>query len=44
MYTNVGSFSVPDGGVECISFTIISIDSLLVCKNKYYLPLYLDYR
>ena len=24
------------------SFTVISVDALLVCKNKYYLQLHLD--
>ena len=28
--------------IECESFTVISIDSLLVCENKYYLQVYLD--
>ena len=30
-----------EDGVECGSFTVISIDSLLVYDNKYYLPVYL---
>ena len=33
--------NAPDG-VECESFTIISIDSLLVYENKFYLQVYLD--
>ena len=28
--------------IECKSFTVISIDFLLVYKNKYYLQVYLD--
>ena len=28
--------------IECEFFTVISIDSLLVHKNKYYLQVYLD--
>ena len=28
--------------MECESFTVISIDSLLVYKNKCYLQIYLD--
>ena len=28
--------------IECESFTVISIDSLLVYENKYYLQVYLD--
>ena len=31
-----------ENGVECKSFTVISIDSLFVYKNKYYLQLYSD--
>ena len=34
--------SVPKDRVECKSFTIISIDSLLVYDNIYYFQLYLD--
>ena len=33
---------MPDDNIECKSFTIISIDSLLVYENKYYLQVYLD--
>ena len=33
---------MPEGDIECESFTIISIDSLLVYENKYYLRAYLD--
>ena len=28
--------------IECESFTVISIDYLLVYENKYYLQVYLD--
>ena len=28
--------------MQCESSTVISIDSLLVCDNKYYLQVYLD--
>ena len=31
-----------DDDIECESFTVISIDSLLVYVNKYYLQVYLD--
>ena len=31
-----------ENGVECKCFTVISIDSLLVYKNKYYLQVYSD--
>ena len=34
--------NVPEDGVECESFTIISIDSVLVYENKYYLQVYSD--
>ena len=33
---------MPEYGVECESLTVISIDSLLVHENKYYLQVYLD--
>ena len=33
---------MPEDYIECKSFTVISIDSLLVCENKYYLQVYLD--
>ena len=32
-----------EDSVECESFTIISIDSLLVYENKYNLQVYLDH-
>ena len=34
---------MPKDDIECESFTAISIDSLLVCENKYCLQVYLDY-
>ena len=33
---------MPENDVDCESFTVISIDSLLVYKKKYYLQVYLD--
>ena len=33
---------MPQDGVECESFTIISIGFFLVYENKYYLQVYLD--
>ena len=33
---------MPEDDIECDSFTVISIDSLLVYENKYYLQVYLD--
>ena len=34
---------MPEDDIECESFTLISIDSLIVYENKYYLQVYLDY-
>ena len=42
VYTNFHGLNVPEDDIECESFTIISIDSLLVYDNKYYLQVYLD--
>ena len=42
IYTNFLGLNVPKDDTECESFTVITIDSLLVCKNKYYLEVYLD--
>ena len=33
---------MPEDSAECEFFTIISIDSLLVYGNKYYLQVYVD--
>ena len=41
-YTNFRGLNVPGDGVECESFTVISIDSLLVYDNKFYLKVYLE--
>ena len=41
-YTNFCCWNVPEDGVEYKSFTIISIDSLIVYDNKYYLQVYVD--
>ena len=41
-YTKLCGLNVPGDGVECKSFTIISIDPLLVYENKYYLQVYLN--
>ena len=32
--------NLPEDGVACESFTIVSIDSLLAYENKYYLQVY----
>ena len=42
VYTNVRGLSVLEDDIECEPFTVISIDSLLVYDNKYYLQVYLD--
>ena len=42
VYTNFCGLNVPEDDMECESFTVISIDSLLVYKNKYYLQVFLD--
>ena len=42
VYTNFCGLYVPEDDVEYESFTVISIDSLLVYKHKYYLQVYLD--
>ena len=33
---------MPEEEIECESFTVISSDSLLVYKSKYYLQVYLE--
>ena len=40
VYTTFRGLNVPENGAECEIFTIISIDSLLVYENKYYLQVY----
>ena len=42
VYTNWHSLNVPEDTVECGSFKVISIDSLLVYDRKFYLQVYLD--
>ena len=42
VYTNFRGLNVPDNDIECESFTVISIDSLLVYDNKYRLQVHLD--
>ena len=43
VYTTFCGLNVPEGGVECESFTIIYIDYLLFYESKYYLQIYLDH-
>ena len=42
VYTNFHNLNVPEDEIKCEFFTVISIDSLVVYKNKYYLQVYLD--
>ena len=42
VYTSFRDLIVPEDVIEFESFTIISVDSLLVYDRKYYLQLYLD--
>ena len=35
VYTNYRGLNVPEDDIECVSFTVISIDSLFVHENKY---------
>ena len=42
VYTNFRGLNVPEDDIECESFPVISIDSLLLYENKYYLQVYLD--
>ena len=42
VYTNFRGLNVPQDDIECESFIVISIDSLLVYDKKYYLQVYLD--
>ena len=42
VYTNICGLNVPEVDIACESFTVISIDSLLVYESKYYLRVYLD--
>ena len=45
VYPNFCGLNVPvcEDDIECKSFTVISTNSLLVYKNKYYLQPYLDH-
>ena len=42
VYSNFRGLDVPEDDIECKSFTVISIDSLLVYDKKYHLQVYLD--
>ena len=42
VYTTFRSFNVLKDDIECETFTVISIDYLLVYESKYYLKVYLD--
>ena len=41
VYTNVCGLNVPEDDIKCESFTVISIDYLLVYESKYNLQVYL---
>ena len=41
VYTNFRGRNVPEADIECESFTVICIDSLLTYYKKYYLKVYL---
>ena len=41
VYAKFGGLNVPEDDAICESFTVISIDSLLVYENKYCLKAYL---
>ena len=40
IYTNLRGLDLPEDDIECDSFTVISVDFLLLYKNKYYLQVY----
>ena len=42
VHTNFRDLNVPEINIEYKSFTVTSVGSLLVYKNKYYLQVYLD--
>ena len=42
VYTNFLGLNVPEDDIEYEYFTFISLDFLLVSKNRYYLQVYLD--
>ena len=42
VYTNFRGLNVSEDGIECESFTVIFIDSLLVYESKYYLRVCLE--
>ena len=42
VYTSFRGLNVPEDAIECESFTVTSIDSLLVYEEKYNLQVYLD--
>ena len=42
VYTNFRGLNMPEDDIECESFIVISIDSLLVYENKNYLKVHLD--
>ena len=41
VYTNFCGLNVPEDDIKCESYTVISIDSVVVYENKYCLQVYL---
>ena len=42
VYSNFPGLNMPEDDIECESFTVIFIDTLLVYKSKYCVQVYLD--
>ena len=42
VYTNFCGLNVAEDDIECESFTVISVDSLLIYESKYYRQVYFD--
>ena len=42
VYNNFHGLNVPEDDIKCESFAVISITSLFVSRNKYYLQISLD--
>ena len=41
-YTNFYSLNMSEYDIECESFKLVSVDSLVLYESKYYLQVYLD--
>ena len=42
VYSSFRGLNVPEDEIGCESITVIFIEFLLVCENRYYLQVYLD--